>query len=143
MMAIPFDSDLAMLVVTATLAALLALFQLKLAFAVIALRRRHQVSLGDGGHAELERANRAVGNLVEYAPIMLILLACLEANGAPHWLAAVLAIPFLAGRWIHPIGLGDPDAPMRNRVLGMHLTIWPIVGAAVANLGWLVVVALR
>ena len=30
-----------------------------------------------------------------------------------------------------------------GRVLGMHLTIWPIVAGAVLNAGWAVLVALR
>ena len=125
-----------MLVVTPLLAAALAVQQLRLAFGVIGLRRGKRISLGDGDDEALARASRAFGNLTEYAPIMLVLLACLELNAAPGWLVASLAIPFLAGRILHPMGLIGTAGASRGRVLGMHLTIWPIAVAALANVGW-------
>ena len=128
-----------MLVVTPLLAAALALQQLRLAFGIIGQRRGKRVSLGDGGDERLLRTTRAFGNLTEYAPIMLVLLACLELNLAPTWLVALLAVAFLAGRILHPIGLIGEAGASRGRVLGMHLTIWPIAVAALANVGWVVV----
>lgn len=125
-----------MLTVTPLLAAALALQQLRLAFGIIGQRRGKRVSLGDGGDETLLRASRAFGNLTEYAPIMLVLLACLELNLAPTWFVALLALPFLAGRILHPIGLIGEAGASTGRVLGMHLTIWPIAAAALANVVW-------
>ena len=128
-----------MLVVTPLLAAALALQQIRLAIGVIGQRRGKRVSLGDGDDEALRRASRAFGNLVEYAPIMLVLLACLELNAAPWWLAAALAVPFLVGRILHPLGLIGTAGASTGRVLGMHLTLWPILAAGIANVGWLLV----
>ena len=127
-----------MLVVTPLLAAALALQQLRLAFGVIGLRRGRRISLGDGDDETLRRASRAFGNLTEYAPIMLVLLACLELNGAPWWLTAPPAVAFLIGRVLHPMGLIGTAGASTGRVLGMHLTIWPIAVGALANVGWTV-----
>ena len=126
-----------MLVVTPCLAAALAVQQIRLAFGVIGLRRSKRVSLGDGGDESLARATRAFGNLAEWAPIMLVLLGALELNGAPTGLVAALALPFLVGRTLHPMGLLGREGASRGRVLGMHLTIWPLAGAALANPLWL------
>ena len=128
-----------MLIVTAWLAAALALQQIRLAFGIIGLRRDRRVSLGDGDDEGLLRASRAFGNLVEYAPIMLVLIGCLELNDAPRWALAVLAALFLAGRVLHPIGLVGKPGGSTERVLGMHLTIWPMAAAAMANPLWLLI----
>ncbi|MEO0679422.1 MAG: MAPEG family protein, partial [Pseudomonadota bacterium] len=50
------------------------------------LRQGAGVSLGDGGDLRLQRRTRAQGNLVEYAPLFLILLALAEMQGAAGWL---------------------------------------------------------
>lgn len=123
-----------MLPITALLASVLALQQFRLAVGVIKLRRGQRISLGDGEHEPLQRANRAFGNLTEYAPIMLLLCAALELNGAPAWCVALLAVPFGIGRLWHPIGLLGQSGASRGRVLGMHLTLWPMLGAALLNL---------
>ena len=78
-----------MLLITSVIAAALTLIFIKLSFNVIGLRRKNKVSLGSGGHEDLERAIRAQANFSEYVPIGIILLACLELNGAPWWLVLV------------------------------------------------------
>ena len=72
-----------MLLMTSIIAAILTIIFVKLSFAVIGLRRKNKVGLGSGGYDDLERAIRAQGNFAEYVPIGLILIACLELNGAP------------------------------------------------------------
>lgn len=126
-----------MLIITTITAAILALVQVKLALGVVSIRKSEKVSLGDGEHASLQRANRAFGNLTEYTPIMLVLLACLEFNAFPVVLVIALAAPFTVGRILHPAGLLDAETGMKKRVLGMQLTLWPLLLAAAANLVWL------
>ena len=60
--------------VTALYAGLMGLWLLGLSFEVMRRRRRHNVSVGDGGVGALEQATRAHGNACEYVPVALILL---------------------------------------------------------------------
>ena len=64
--------------VSATVAALIGLLAVFLTFRVIALRVRFKVNAGDGGHAALAQAIRAHANLLELAPLALLLLAFAE-----------------------------------------------------------------
>lgn len=128
-----------MLIVTAIAASVLGFLYFKLSLNVVGYRRKHKVSVGDGGQEDLLRAIRAQGNLAEYAPIALILMACLELNKAPWWVTAILAASFVLGRILHPMGIKDASAPMTMRVRGMQLTLWGIIALCVANLffvGW-------
>ncbi len=122
-----------MLIVTAASASVLAVVHILLSLQVIGLRRRLKVSVGDGGHSELERAIRCQANLVEYAPIALVLMLCLELAGVSLWLVGTLGLLFVAGRIIHPLGLRHASSPFQFRVGGMHLTLWSILAMALLN----------
>jgi uncharacterized membrane protein YecN with MAPEG domain len=126
-----------MLIVTTLIACILATFFMRLSFGVIRLRRHHKVGLGSGGVDDLERAIRAQANFAEYVPLALILMACLEINGAPLWLIAVLGIALVAGRVIHAKGINQPPPHFRNRVIGMKITITTLIMLVVFNLVWL------
>jgi uncharacterized protein len=125
-----------MLIVTSVFAALLAIIYVRLSFAVIALRRANQVSLGTGGNDALERAIRAHGNFSEYVPIGIILIACLELNGAPWWLVAVPGISLTLGRILHAKGIHQPPPHFSNRIRGMQLTFFTLMGLAGVNIAW-------
>ena len=126
-----------MLIVTTLIACILAALFLRLSFEVIRLRRHHNVGLGSGGIDDLERAIRAQANFAEYVPIALILMACLELNGAPLWLIAILGITLVAGRLIHAKGINQPPPHFSNRVIGMKFTITTLIMLVVFNLVWL------
>ena len=125
-----------MLLVTATVASLLTMIFIKLSFAVIGLRRKNKVGLGSGGHDDLERAIRAQGNFAEYVPFGIILIACLELNGAPLWLVAILGIALIIGRLIHAKGINTPPPDFSKRVLGMKFTFFTLIALIFLNLGW-------
>ncbi len=125
-----------MLIVTAIIASLLTMIFIKLSFAVIDLRRKNQVGLGSGGHDDLERAIRAQGNFVEYVPLGMILIACLELNGAPWWLVLISGIMLIIGRLIHAVGINEPPPHFSKRVIGMKFTFYTLIALAVLNLGW-------
>ena len=55
--------------ITAFYASLLGICYLYLSFLVIGVRRKNQISLGDGGNEDLKRLSRAHGNFSEYVPI--------------------------------------------------------------------------
>ena len=126
-----------MLIVTSIITAVLTIIFVKLSFAVIGLRRKNQVGLGSGGHEGLERAIRAQGNFAEYAPFGIILIACLELNGAPWWLVAIAGITLIIGRLIHAVGINVPPPDFSKRVLGMKFTFVTLISLALLNLSWL------
>lgn len=115
-------------------AALSAFLIIWLSLRVIKLRRAKKVRLGDGGEPELQAAIRAQGNATEYIPIALILLFLLEMNGAHMILLHVGGIAILTGRLVHARGLLTDD--LGYRVLGMQVTIFTLIGLALANLGY-------
>lgn len=126
------------LIITPLAAAALVFLYVRLTLGVVSIRHREKVSLGDEGNDSLKKAIRAHGNLTEWAPLALVLLAVLEINGAPIWMPAILAIAFVAGRTIHPRGLMStkPEA-LKIRVLAMRLTISSIVVMTITNIVWM------
>ena len=124
-----------MLLITSLIASVLTIIFIKLSYAVIGLRRKNKVAIGSGGHADLERAIRAQANFAEYVPLGLLLLACLELNGAPWFLVAVPGITLIAGRLIHAKGVNVPPPDFRERVLGMKFTFTTLVSLVALNLG--------
>ena len=125
-----------MLLVTSIVTSILTIIFVNLSFAVIGLRRKNKVGLGSGGHEDLERAIRAQGNFAEYVPFGIILIACLELNGAPWWLVAIPGIALIIGRLIHAIGINTPPPDFSKRVLGMKFTFNTLITLVVLNLGW-------
>ena len=125
-----------MLLVTSIIATVLTIIFIKLSFAVIGLRRKNKVGLGSGGHDDLERAIRAQGNFAEYVPFGIILIACLELNGAPWWLVATPGATLIIGRLIHAKGINEPPPDFRKRILGMKFTFYTLITLVVLNLGW-------
>ena len=112
-----------------TIAAAAALLHIWLAARVSQLRRRHHVSIGDGGNVALATRMRAHANFAESMPIFLILLALIElAVGSDLWLWAA-AILFILGRLLHAFGMDRP-APNALRMIGMGLTALVILGLA-------------
>jgi uncharacterized membrane protein YecN with MAPEG domain len=124
------------LLITSIIASVLSIIFIKLSFAVIGLRRKNKVGLGSGGHEDLERAIRAQGNFAEYVPFGLILIACLELNGAPWWLVAIPGITLIIGRLIHARGINTPPPDFSKRVLGMKFTFNTLIALVILNLGW-------
>jgi uncharacterized membrane protein YecN with MAPEG domain len=125
-----------MLLITSVIAAALTIIFIKLSFAVIGLRRKNQIGLGSGGIDDLERAIRAQGNFAEYVPFGIILIACLELNGAPWWLVTIPGITLIIGRLIHAKGMNIPPPDFSKRALGMKFTFYTLITLVVLNLGW-------
>ena len=125
-----------MLIVTSFIASVLTVIFIKLSFAVIGLRRKNKVALGDGGKEDLERAIRAQGNFAEYVPFGLILLACLELNGAPWWWVATPGIGLIIGRLIHAKGINVPPPDFSKRVIGMKFSLYTLISLVILNIGW-------
>jgi uncharacterized protein len=115
--------------ITSLYAGLLGLLLIGLAFNVSRYRVGLKISSGDGGHPGLKRAVRAHGNLTENAPIGLILLAAIEAQGFGEITIHVLGSTLVIGRVLHAFGLVRHDGRSVGRALGILLT-WLMILAA-------------
>ena len=121
-----------MLPITSLFAGLFALYFVRLAIAVIHLRRTNKVALGAGGVADLEGAIRAHGNFAEYVPLGLILLGLLEGHSIHPAFVAVLGGLFALGRIFHARALSQ--ANLKLRVRGMMLTFGTLITLAIMNI---------
>jgi uncharacterized membrane protein YecN with MAPEG domain len=85
----------------------------------------NKINLGDGGEAAMTARIRAHGNLTEYAPTVLILMALIElARGPSLWLWIVGAV-FIMVRLAHAFGIVRP-APSMLRMIGA-LGTWLVI----------------
>jgi uncharacterized membrane protein YecN with MAPEG domain len=74
--------------------------------------------LGEGDSAELLQAVRAHGNLIEHAPLALILLGLIEMQGAEVWVLHLLGSLFFLFRILHAYGLSISRESTPYRVVG-------------------------
>ena len=116
--------------VTPLFAALLAIFYIYLSVDVIKHRLGYNVSLGTGGHNELERSIRAHANFIEYVPISLILLWFLETITFNHRLTFILGCVLLLARIAHVIGIQGGKKVFILRRIGVLGTFTVIVISA-------------
>ena len=120
---------------TAIYCSLLAIWLLVLSVRVIGLRGNPAfafIAQGKGDKELLNRAIRAQGNLIEYAPIMLFILFFLEASGIPELVVRILGDGFLLGRLMHGTAMGFMRSNMPLRVGGTALTLLPLLAGAIA-----------
>lgn len=99
------------------------LILLVLAVLVVAGRRKHKITLGDGGNADFNRAVRAHANAAEYIPaglVGIVVLALMEP-ASPLWLLHAAGISLTVGRILHGVGLHAGTLNF-GRMFGMILT---------------------
>lgn len=85
-------------------AGLLGLLAVALALNVGLMRGRKRINLGDGGDAEMEAAVRAHGNLVEFAPLTLLIIY-MASDFYGFRTVASLSVVFLVARVLHAGGM--------------------------------------
>lgn len=122
--------------ITALYASLCALLLVKLSLQVISLRRKHRISLGDGGNAELQAAIRTQGNATEYIPITLILMMLLEWATVSWWIIHLAGIALLVSRILHASAVKTGN--VKRRALGMKITFFLILALAALNIFYLI-----
>ena len=109
--------------ITALLSIILSLYMLKLIIDIVKIRRSERVELETGESDALTRAVRAHGNLVETAPMFVIMLGLLEMGGGHRIAVAILAAIFIVSRIMHPIVLSGKKGTFKYRTRGMILTL--------------------
>ncbi|MGA9853037.1 MAG: MAPEG family protein [Gammaproteobacteria bacterium] len=120
--------------ITALYAGLLALLIVVLAIRVVWLRNVHHVGLGTGGNETLGRAIRVHGNAVEYLPIALLLMLCLELDHGAHWLLHACGIVLIAARLLHALGVSHSAGRSFGRAAGAAGTMLVIAVLAIINI---------
>lgn len=110
--------------------ALNSLLLIILSFRVGQVRIKEKVSLGDGGHSQLQARVRAQGNYIEYAPMALIgLFVIASLNAAPIALH-IFGAGFLIARLLHASGMESKNALGKGRPIGMIMTVLTLLGQA-------------
>jgi uncharacterized membrane protein YecN with MAPEG domain len=105
--------------ITAFYAGVIGLLLLALSYQVVRNRRRAGVSLGSGGDTDLERAIRAQANLVEYAPMILFMMALVELAGTSAWLLHGCGGLLVVSRVLHATGLAGKRSVSPGRKFGI------------------------
>jgi uncharacterized membrane protein YecN with MAPEG domain len=112
-------------------AAILALLFVYLSFRTIGLRRRLQIGIGHSENPQMLRAMRVHANFAEYAPLALLLIAMVEAQGAASWLVHGLGGLLTLGRLLHAYGVSQVNERFIFRVSGMVMTFNTLIIAAI------------
>lgn len=89
---------------------LVGLLTLFLSIHVSRNRQKHQISTGGGDVPQLFKAIRVHANLIENAPLALILLLGIELQGAPGWAGLCICL-VLAFFWANVacLRVGSPS----------------------------------
>ena len=113
--------------ITLTFTAIMSIFMIILAVRVLDLRGSPVTKSFHKPNREidpnaLERAIRGHGNLIEYAPLFLILMLTLELSDASITLLYISGIIFSLGRLMHGIAFSFMKKNVFLRIGGMSLT---------------------
>jgi len=109
---------------------------MRLSFQVVSLRKRTQSWLRTDGNETLERAIRAQTSFITYVPIGVVMVACLELNGAPWYLLAFMATFLVVGRVLYISGVTNPNCHPNKRNLGIAFTFSALLCLSVLNILW-------
>lgn len=114
---------------------LTAILALVLAFRVVRLRRSRRIGVGTGKDKDLILSVRCHGNLLEYAPLVLLMLGAAELNGADSSLLNLCGGLWVVARVLHPWGLTQGRGGYHlGRFLGTLITWMVTLALAGLNL---------
>ena len=117
-------------------AGLLGLLAVALTINIGLLRGRKRINLGDGGDAEMQAAVRAHGNLMEFAPLTLLMIYMASDFYAFRTVAA-LSVVFLVARVLHAGGMLGliPKGRLLGTLGSMAILAIASILLAIAGLG--------
>lgn len=117
---------------SAIFASVIALLLLVLSIRVVTFRWKYKKGLGVSEDRDFQVAVRAHANLVEYAPIALILLAIGELNGLSTDVVYWAGMALVVGRALHAWGMVSGQGRTHwARMTGILLTWLMILAMAV------------
>lgn len=117
--------------VTAVFAAVTGLLLLVLSTHVVRFRLKYRKGMGVTDDRDFEAAVRAHANLVEYAPLGLLMLGLAEFNGVPGQLVYWAGMALVVGRVLHAWGMINGRGGTHwARMAGIVLTWLAILVAA-------------
>ena len=117
-----------MIPITLTTAGAAALVNFWLSWRVAQLRVSEKIFIGDGGNERLTARMRAHLNFAEYVPVVLILIALIEAVKGTQWWLGVVAGIFIVGRVLHGLGM---DGWNFGRTAAMACTAPVMIGLGI------------
>lgn len=113
--------------ITGVFAAVTAILLLFLSGVVVKYRVKYRMGLGTTKDPDFEAAVRAHGNLVEYAPLTLLMLGIAELNGVASGFVYWLGMAFVLGRILHAWGMLQAQGrEHKARMVGILLT-WVVM----------------
>ena len=104
--------------ITLLYTSLITILAIFLAFKVGITRGKTNTLLGEGDSSELLQSIRSHGNLMETAPIALILLLLLEMQGVADWKLHLIGSSFFLFRILHAYGITISRESTPYRVIG-------------------------
>jgi len=128
------DQSLPLLSITPFYAGILGLIYTFLAFAIIRVRMRERLALGDGNLPGLQRKIRAHANFNEYTPIILLLIVFIELQHGAPFLIHLFSSSLLIGRAMHAWSVSNEQENLNYRMVSMILTFIPLIGASLVLL---------
>lgn len=123
--------------ITALYAGLLALWSGVLSLQVGLARNRKNISILYDDDMELAEKIRRHANFTEYVPLALVLIVCLELNGASAGVLHGLGGVLLVARILHPFGVHHATMSHPLRAAGAAgTTLVTVVAALLAIWGF-------
>jgi uncharacterized membrane protein YecN with MAPEG domain len=104
--------------ITLLYTSLITILAIFLAFKVGITRGKTNTLLGEGDSSELLQSIRSHGNLMESAPITLILLLLLEMQSVADWKLHLIGSSFFLFRILHADGISISRESTPYRVVG-------------------------
>jgi uncharacterized membrane protein YecN with MAPEG domain len=104
--------------ITLLYTSLITILTIFLAFNVGIARGKTNTLLGEGDSSELLQSIRSHGNLIEHAPLALLLLLLLEMHGVTDWKLHLLGSSFFLLRILHAYGLSISRESTPYRLVG-------------------------
>ena len=104
--------------ITLLYTSLIAILAVFLSFKTGLVRGKTNIMLGEGDSAELLQSARAFGNLIEYAPLALILLGLLEMQSIEEWKLHLIGSLYFLFRILHAYGVTISRESTPYRLIG-------------------------
>jgi uncharacterized membrane protein YecN with MAPEG domain len=109
--------------ITGVFAAVIGILLLVLSAVVAKYRIKYGKDMGTTEDLDFKAAVRAHGNLVEYAPLTLLMLGIAELNGVSNGFIYWIGMAFVLGRILHAWGMFQGQGgPHKARMVGILLT---------------------